>query len=332
MALPPLTPEERVAALEKAARARRERAAVKNRLKRGATTLSEVIKEGTTDDVIGKMKVSALLESLPGVGKIRAKQIMERLGIAESRRVRGLGYNQRIALIREFSDDFNDIPEDTYALHRHSESLPQAYSFHTWRAPHGSPPTSESQQRSGLYIYLSSGHDRQAVENALEGLLDSYGLEIVERFPGEQGSWFRKFLIQAKHGAPGVEESTVKLARALELQALDRPQAQVDAQRADAVARLLSVLDKEENASIQIGSFLLVKVSNNIVVRELSQLQLALLERNPGLFKDPATVLQQLQQASDSSVVTGLLGTEACACGSGQPAESCHPSGYRTTP
>ena len=103
MALPPLSPEDRAEALAKAARARKERAEVKNRLKRGATTLSEVIKEGSTDDVIGKMKVSALLESLPGVGKVRAKQIMERLGIAESRRVRGLGAKQRSALEQEFS-------------------------------------------------------------------------------------------------------------------------------------------------------------------------------------------------------------------------------------
>jgi hypothetical protein len=98
VALPPLSPEDRAEALAKAARARKERAEVKNRLKRGATTLSEVIKEGSTDDIIGKMKVSALLESLPGVGKVRAKQIMERLGIAESRRVRGLGAKQRSAL------------------------------------------------------------------------------------------------------------------------------------------------------------------------------------------------------------------------------------------
>jgi ribosomal protein S13 len=52
--------------------------------------------------VVGKMKVSALLESMPGVGKVRAKQIMEKLGIAESRRVRGLGANQRTALEHEF--------------------------------------------------------------------------------------------------------------------------------------------------------------------------------------------------------------------------------------
>ena len=51
------------------------------------------------------LKVSALLESMPGVGKVRAKQIMERLGIAESRRVRGLGANQRSALETEFGGE-----------------------------------------------------------------------------------------------------------------------------------------------------------------------------------------------------------------------------------
>ena len=102
MALPPLTPDQRAAALEKAAKARKERAEVKNRLKKGSTTLPQVLKEGQTDDVVGKMKVSALLESMPGVGKVRAKQIMEKLGIAESRRVRGLGANQRTSLEHEF--------------------------------------------------------------------------------------------------------------------------------------------------------------------------------------------------------------------------------------
>ena len=105
MALPPLTPEQRAAALEKAAQARKERAEVKNRLKRGGTTLARILKEGQTDDIIGKMKVSSLLESLPGVGKVRAKQIMDRLNIADSRRVRGLGTNQRAALENEFGED-----------------------------------------------------------------------------------------------------------------------------------------------------------------------------------------------------------------------------------
>jgi transposase len=104
VALPPLTPEQRAAALEKAAVVRRERAEVKNRLKYSQGSLADVIKEGQENLVVGKMKVSALLEAMPGVGKVRARQIMEDVGISESRRVRGLGANQIAALLQRFSD------------------------------------------------------------------------------------------------------------------------------------------------------------------------------------------------------------------------------------
>lgn len=103
MPLPPLTPEQRTAALEKAAQARRERAEVKNRLKYAQGDLGAVIKEGQENDVVGKMKVSALLESMPGVGKVRARQIMAEIGISESRRVRGLGAHQIKALVERFN-------------------------------------------------------------------------------------------------------------------------------------------------------------------------------------------------------------------------------------
>jgi hypothetical protein len=102
VALPPLTPEQRAAALEKAAVARRERAEVKNRLKYAQGSLAEAIAEGQQVDSIGKMKVSALLESLPGVGKVRARQVMDEIGISESRRVRGLGPHQVRALVERF--------------------------------------------------------------------------------------------------------------------------------------------------------------------------------------------------------------------------------------
>jgi hypothetical protein len=102
VALPPLTPEQRTAALEKAAAARRARADLKVRLKSSGTSLSDVLVSGDTDDAIGKMKVVAVLEALPGVGKVRAQRLMERLEISPSRRVRGLGAKQREALEREF--------------------------------------------------------------------------------------------------------------------------------------------------------------------------------------------------------------------------------------
>ena len=105
MALPQLTPEQRADALARSAVARRERAAVKNRLKYAQGSLSEVIADGKKNDVIGKMKVSALLESMPGVGRVRARQIMDEVGIAETRRVRGLGNNQIAALNALFEQD-----------------------------------------------------------------------------------------------------------------------------------------------------------------------------------------------------------------------------------
>lgn len=104
MALPTLSPEQRQAALDKATAARRVRAEVKNRLKHSGATLPEVIAEARANETIAKLRVVDLLQSMPGVGKVRAKQIMDRIGIAESRRLRGLGTKQTAALMREFSE------------------------------------------------------------------------------------------------------------------------------------------------------------------------------------------------------------------------------------
>ncbi len=72
---PPLTEEQRRQALEKAAVARRKRAELKEQLKSGRTSLRDLL-ERTGDEVVGKMKVSTVLESLPGVGRVRARKLM----------------------------------------------------------------------------------------------------------------------------------------------------------------------------------------------------------------------------------------------------------------
>ena len=102
MPLPTLTEEQRKEALAKAAEARKRRADLKAQLKAEKMSLREVLNR-QTDEVVGKMKVSSVLESLPGVGKVRARKIMERLDISTSRRVRGLGAKQKDALLTEFS-------------------------------------------------------------------------------------------------------------------------------------------------------------------------------------------------------------------------------------
>ena len=103
MPLPTLSPEQRAAALEKAAEIRKARAKLKEQLKAGKTTLTTVLDRAESDEVVGKLRVSAVLQSMPGIGKVRATQIMEKLKIAESRRLRGLGEQQRRALLAEFA-------------------------------------------------------------------------------------------------------------------------------------------------------------------------------------------------------------------------------------
>ena len=103
MPIPPaLTPQERNQALLAATAARQVRSAIKARIKNGELSLVAVFSLAESDQAIAKMRVSELLESFSGVGKIRAQLLMERLGISPTRRIQGLGTLQRRKLESEF--------------------------------------------------------------------------------------------------------------------------------------------------------------------------------------------------------------------------------------
>jgi guanylate kinase len=104
---PILTDEERAAALAKARDSRAHRAKIKAEVRAGEITVEQVIERANDDEAIAKMRVSELLESISGVGKVRAVSILDRLGISRTRRIMGLGTHQRAALIKEFA-----IPRD----------------------------------------------------------------------------------------------------------------------------------------------------------------------------------------------------------------------------
>ena len=97
MAIPKLSPEERSKALQKAQQTRSKRMEVRKNLKAGKLTLNNILAE-TENEIYAKMRVKYLLESLPQVGKITTKKIMEEIGIDEARRVQGLGSRQKSQL------------------------------------------------------------------------------------------------------------------------------------------------------------------------------------------------------------------------------------------
>jgi hypothetical protein len=131
------------------------------------------------------------------------------------------------------------------------------------------------------------------VESALELLLENYGFRAEMSYRPETGSFFRKVFYSSRERLTPEEvaASLAKIERAAGVRALDLPQSQVDANRADGVAKLLAALEGSPSAVIQIGSILLVKMEGTPVVMNLTPQELAELERAPSLFRSPQEVL-----------------------------------------
>lgn len=103
MSIPKLTAEQRAEALQKAQQMRTERMILRQELKTGRMSLAQLF-ERAGEEMVGKMRVKYLLESMPQVGKVTAAKLMEEIGIDESRRVQGLGNRQKADLLERFAE------------------------------------------------------------------------------------------------------------------------------------------------------------------------------------------------------------------------------------
>lgn len=93
MALPVMSPEQREAALARAAQTRKERSEALGLVKNGTDRAADVLND--TGSPVQGAKVRQLLLAVPGIGQVKADHIMTDLGIDPGRRVRGLGGRQR---------------------------------------------------------------------------------------------------------------------------------------------------------------------------------------------------------------------------------------------
>ena len=101
--LPEMTEEQRAAALDRAREARRTRAEIKQLLKSGSISFSDVLQRAEEDDLVAGTKIQAIVVSMPHMGKVSTKRLLEDIGIADNRTIRGLGSNQRKALLEYFT-------------------------------------------------------------------------------------------------------------------------------------------------------------------------------------------------------------------------------------
>jgi hypothetical protein len=141
------------------------------------------------------------------------------------------------------------------------------------------------------------------ISAAISEVLIAYGFSVADEFPEIRGSWFKKWFAKSKEmlSQPEVLERLEKIERAVELKAIDKPQAEVDEKQASAIAKLIKCLETVPNAAVQAGSVLVVKLTTAtgpiIQARTLSQEEMVELENNQLLLQDPAQVLGRLSAA-----------------------------------
>ncbi|MFC4122052.1 TraR/DksA family transcriptional regulator [Nonomuraea zeae] len=146
-------------------------------------------------------------------------------------------------------------------------------------------------------IYLEDGRRSSDVERAVRDLLAAHGLEDWGWSSPIHGSWLRTLFTRGKQVASSevTKELLDEVRRAIELRTLHEPQAAVDEKKCAAATGLIAALKDERRAAVMIGSILILKDVELLIVRELTQRELCYLERNPELLKCPGQLLDDLQ-------------------------------------
>lgn len=153
-----------------------------------------------------------------------------------------------------------------------------------------------------VQVYLTDASAGPAVEDSLLELLLMSGVEDIYTYPKVFSSWYRRMNGLLKRTADSDAASEAR--RAVEIQVLDRFQAGIDGATGDAVAKLITALDRTRGAVIQVGSVLLVKADDTVIVRHLTTREMIHWQHNPGLFKNPGAALAELQRASQPDFIS----------------------------
>ncbi|MER5421050.1 hypothetical protein [Streptosporangium roseum] len=230
-----------------------------------------------------------------------------------------LSMAQATALAR-LSDALSDIPTDPSPAWQpesasylkqvaHVRSRPVS----TWERRYRERLTAEAAARdqamtsagdTPLTIYVS-GDDAAAaaLERAVAQWLTAQDRQIVYRGDAVYGSLWRALVtgVKKRVDSTAIDAGFDLAGRASGLYGFDTRQAEVDKAQAEAFATVMQALQGVESAVIHHGTLLVVKHGPNVVRRELSQLEVAHLRRNPILTSSPATILAELQRLSDQS-------------------------------
>lgn len=180
---------------------------------------------------------------------------------------------------------------------------PRAYERELeWENERRNDSLAETPDSVPVTIYVRRDVDYLRIEMAVRACLQSLGAEIVYKGNGVRGSIWRALGAKLrKTTEENAHTGFVMAGRVAELYGVDQKQAEVDKLNAEAFSKVMSALEDTPAAAIQMGSVLLVKNEHGVIRRELSQLEIAHLRRNPILTSRPETILKELQELNEST-------------------------------
>lgn len=149
-----------------------------------------------------------------------------------------------------------------------------------------------------VQVFLEDESSAKEVEEALREVLKAYAITYLDGPPPVYGSWYRQLIGWTRN--PNASWVSADLKRAIDIQLVERYQAGIDAATSNAVATLITALEKTPGAIIQAGSVMLVKFDDAVIVRQLTQREMLYWQQNPGLFKDPRRALIELENATNT--------------------------------
>lgn len=82
---------------ERSVEVRRERAALKERLKAGEIAPADVLNDNSS--IAAKIRLFAFLKNCPGVGTVGARTLLRALGLSETKTIRSLGPVQKARIV-----------------------------------------------------------------------------------------------------------------------------------------------------------------------------------------------------------------------------------------
>jgi hypothetical protein len=210
---------------------------------------------------------------------------------------------------RELITLFNEIGQEYDAPHRASSIV----------MPHPSPrgrqrPALEHELHRAMHdhleynstttpgffpmtVYLTDESRHEEAVRAIAYFIEAFGLEETIAIPPTLGSWLKRLLLRSRYIATSDAAKDIReeVRRAVELHGIHKIQAEVDEKKATAASTLIQALDSQQRAAVLLGSMIILKSGDSLVVRELTQREMIHLERNPKLLQNPTELLEALQ-------------------------------------